>query len=49
MQITMVIFAGYLVAVSPAMTRLLDALARLPRSPRQAIAWTAFLSMACAG
>jgi len=40
-----VIFAGYLVSVSPVMTRVLDGLARLPRSPRQAIAWTAVLSM----
>jgi len=45
MQIAVVIFAGYLVSVSPVMTRLLDGLARLPRSPRQAIAWTAALSM----
>ena len=46
MQIAVVIFAGYLVSVSPVMTRVLDGLARLPRSPRQAIAGTAFLSMA---
>jgi short-chain fatty acids transporter len=46
MQMAMVIFAGYLVAVSPAMTRVLDALARVPRSPRQAVGWTAFLAMA---
>jgi short-chain fatty acids transporter len=45
MQIAVVIFAGYLVSVSPVMTRVLDALARLPRSPRQAIALTAALSM----
>jgi len=45
MQIAVVIFAGYLVSVSPVMTRLLDGLARLPRSPRQAVAWTAVLSM----
>ena len=45
MQIVVVIFAGYVVAVSPAMTRLLDALAGLPRTPRQAVAWTALLSM----
>jgi short-chain fatty acids transporter len=45
MQMAVVIFAGYLVAVSPVMTRVLDALARVPRSPLQAIAWTAFLSM----
>jgi len=45
MQIAVVIFAGYLVSVSPAMTRVLDGLARVPRSPRQAIALTALLSM----
>ena len=45
MQMAVVIFAGYLVAVSPPVTRLLDLLARVPKSPRQAIAWTAFLSM----
>jgi len=45
MQITLVIFAGYVLAVAPLMQRLLDALARVPRSPRQAIAATAFLSM----
>jgi short-chain fatty acids transporter len=46
MQMAVVIFAGYIVAVSPAMTRLLDGLARIPRTPRQAVAWTAFLAMA---
>jgi short-chain fatty acids transporter len=45
MQMVVVIFAGYVVAVSPLVTRLLDALAGVPRSPRQAVAWTAFLSM----
>jgi short-chain fatty acids transporter len=45
MQIAVVIFAGYLVSVSPVMTRVLDGLARLPRSPRQAVAATALLSM----
>ena len=45
MQIAVVIFAGYLVSVSPVMTRVLDGLARLPKSPRQAIAATAVLSM----
>lgn len=45
MQIAVVVFAGYMVAVSPAVTRLLDALARVPRTPRQVVAWTAFLSM----
>jgi short-chain fatty acids transporter len=45
MQIVVVIFAGYVVAVSPAVTRLLEAAASLPRSPRQAVAWSAALSM----
>jgi short-chain fatty acids transporter len=45
MQICMVIFAGYLLAVSPPVGWLLGVLAALPRSPRQAVAWTAFLSM----
>jgi short-chain fatty acids transporter len=45
MQIAVVVFAGYMVAVSPAVTRLLDALAAVPRTPRQVVAWTAFLSM----
>jgi short-chain fatty acids transporter len=46
MQIAVVIFAGYVVAVSPPVTRLLNVLASVPRGPRQAVAWTAFLSMA---
>lgn len=46
MQIVVVIFAGYVVAVSPPLTRLLQAAAGLARSPRQAVAWTAALSMA---
>jgi short-chain fatty acids transporter len=45
MQMAVVIFAGYVLAVSPPVTRLLDALARVPRSPRQAVAWTALLAM----
>jgi len=46
MQMCLVIFAGYLLAVSPPIHRLLDALAAVPRTPRQAVAWTAFLSLA---
>ena len=46
MQIAVVIFAGYVVAVSPPMTRLMERVAALPRSPRQAVSWTAALSMA---
>jgi short-chain fatty acids transporter len=46
MQMVVVIFAGHVLAVSPQVTRLLDALSGVPRSPRQAVAWTAFVSMA---
>lgn len=46
MQMVVVIFAGHVLAVSPQVTRLLDALSAVPRSPRQAVAWTAFVSMA---
>ena len=45
MQICLVIFAGYLLAVSPPVGRLLGALAALPRTPAQAVAWTALLSL----
>ena len=46
MQIAVVIFAGYVLAVAPVVRRLLDALAGVARTPRQAVAATAFLSMA---
>jgi len=46
MQIALVIFAGYVLAVAPPVARALEALARVPRGPRSAVAWTAFLSMA---
>jgi short-chain fatty acids transporter len=46
MQIALVIFAGYVLAVAPPVARLLEALARVPRGARSAVAWTAFLSMA---
>jgi short-chain fatty acids transporter len=45
MQMVVVIFAGYVVAVSPAVSRLLEWAASLPRSPRQAVAFSAALSM----
>jgi len=45
MQIVVVIFAGYVVAVTPAVTRLLEGVAAVPRGPRQAVAATAALSM----
>jgi short-chain fatty acids transporter len=46
MQIALVIFAGYLLAVAPPVTRFLDRLSAVPRTPVQAIGWTAFVSMA---
>jgi short-chain fatty acids transporter len=46
MQMAVIIFAGYVVAVAPPTARLLDLLSRRPRSPRQAVATTAFVSMA---
>ena len=46
MQIALVIFAGYVLAVAPPVGRVIEALARVPRGPRSAVAWTAFLSMA---
>ena len=49
MQIALVVFTGYVVAVSPPMRRLLDALASIPRSPRQAVAFAAAASMILAG
>src|SRR5262245_54985654 len=45
MQIAVVIFAGYVLAVSPPVQRALDALAGLPRTPRQAVSFTALASM----
>lgn len=46
MQVALVIFAGYVLAVAPPVARLLEALARVPRGPRSAVAWTALVSMA---
>jgi len=46
MQIALVIFAGYVLAVAPPVARVLEALARVPRGPRSPWPWTAFLSMA---
>lgn len=46
MQIALIVFIGYVVAVSPWVRRALDALAGLPRSPRQAVAFAAAASMA---
>ena len=45
MQIAFVVFAGYLLAVSPPMARAIDAVASWPRSPAQAVGLAAAASM----
>jgi short-chain fatty acids transporter len=46
MQIAFVVFAGYLLAVSPPARHVLDLIASAPRTPRQAVGLAAFASMA---
>jgi short-chain fatty acids transporter len=46
MQMVVIIFAGYIVAVAPPVAWVLERVSRIPRSPRQAVAMTAFVSMA---
>jgi len=46
MQMAMVIVGGYVVASSPPVYRLIRLLAGIPRSPRGAVAFVAFFSMA---
>lgn len=46
MQIAFVVFAGYLLAVSPPVARLINGIAALPRTPAQAVGLAAFTSMA---
>src|SRR5215208_6270103 len=45
MQMAMVVISGYVVASSPPAAKLIDALARLPRSGRSAVAFVAAISM----
>ncbi|MBZ5644102.1 MAG: TIGR00366 family protein [Acidobacteriia bacterium] len=45
MQMTMIIIGGYVVATSPPVFKLIQALAKIPRTPRGAVAFTAFFSM----
>lgn len=45
MQMAMVIITGYVLAVSPFCTRLIDKLARVPTGNPGALAWVAFVSM----
>jgi short-chain fatty acids transporter len=46
MQMALVIIGGFVVATSPPVARLIARLAMLPRTPRGAVALTAFFSMA---
>jgi short-chain fatty acids transporter len=46
MQMVMIIIGGYVVATSPPVFKLIQALAKMPRTPRGAVAFVAFFSMA---
>ena len=46
MQMVMIIIGGYVVATSPPVFKLIQALAKIPRTPRGAVAYVAFFSMA---
>jgi short-chain fatty acids transporter len=46
MQMAMIIIGGYVVAASPPVHRLIRRLAAIPRTPRGAVAFVAFFSMA---
>lgn len=48
MRMALVLFTGFMVAISPPVSALLERLAALPRSPRQAVAFMAALSMSMA-
>lgn len=45
MQMSLIIFTGYIVAVAPPVARLLDRLASVACTPRAAVAWMALVSM----
>jgi short-chain fatty acids transporter len=46
MQMAIIIIGGYVVATSPPIYRVIQALARIPRTPRGAVAFVAFFAMA---
>ena len=46
MQMAMIIIGGYVVATSPPVHRLIRTLAKVPRTPRGAVAFVAFFAMA---
>src|SRR5437899_9223313 len=45
MQMAMIIIGGYVVAVSPPVSRIIQRLARIPKTPRGAVAFVALFSM----
>lgn len=45
LQMTMVVMTGYIVAVSPPVAKLIDALAALPKNGRTAVAYVALMTM----
>lgn len=45
MQIAFVVIGGYIVAVSPPVRRVIDVLARVPKTPKVAVAYVALLAM----
>lgn len=47
MQMTLVLMTGYVLALTPAMQRLLDRLTQLPKTPKQALVLTALVSLVC--
>ena len=47
MQMAIIVIIGYVVASSPPVKRLIDALAAVPKTGRGAIAYVAFVSMLC--
>src|SRR5438874_2087387 len=48
MRMALVMFSGYLLAISPPISRALAAFARIPKSPRQAVVFMALASMGLA-
>ena len=45
MQMAFVIIGGYIVAVAPPVRRVIDVLARFPKTPKVAVAYVAFMAM----
>src|ERR1035438_7741468 len=46
MQMAFVVIGGYIVAVSPPVRKVIDVLARFPKTPKGAVAYVAFMAMA---